>query len=370
MSKKVAKNIKMKSIFESDSEEDMPSTKYPKIPQKKLDLKRKIKEESLEDPSIYEYDSIYDDMKAKQVENAAPKEKKNSRYIETLLKAADKRKKEHECRIEKKIQIERVKEGDKFKDKESFVTSSYKKKMQEREEEEERERRENVLNEMMDVTKQKDLSGFYRHFLNQTIGEEKIPIFDDKHKKEEIMRIKEENSAAFPEDADSDSNHEKQKIHIEEENSASYPEDADSDSNHEKEKIHIKEENSTAFPEDADSDSNHEKEKVHIKGINSTINLSDSVSNDDDDDENNYTDKQKLETHKSNVEKERHTSHNNEDESKISDTPDEKTAQRNSSDSEKQARRNIFIKRTVGDVFAEAQARYFQRMNKKNNSIS
>ena len=28
---------------------------------------------------------------------------------------------------------------------------------------------------MMDVTKQKDLSGFYRHFLNQQTGEEKIP---------------------------------------------------------------------------------------------------------------------------------------------------------------------------------------------------
>ena len=28
---------------------------------------------------------------------------------------------------------------------------------------------------MMDVTKQKDLSGFYRHFLNQQTGEERIP---------------------------------------------------------------------------------------------------------------------------------------------------------------------------------------------------
>ena len=41
---------------------------------------------------------------------------------------------------------------------------------------------------MMDVTKQKDLSGFYRHFLNQQTGEEKIPnITEDgiKIKKEE-----------------------------------------------------------------------------------------------------------------------------------------------------------------------------------------
>ena len=28
---------------------------------------------------------------------------------------------------------------------------------------------------MMDVTKQRDLSGFYRHFLNQATGEEAVP---------------------------------------------------------------------------------------------------------------------------------------------------------------------------------------------------
>ena len=32
-----------------------------------------------------------------------------------------------------------------------------------------------MFSEMMDVTKQRDLSGFYRHFLNQQTGEEEIP---------------------------------------------------------------------------------------------------------------------------------------------------------------------------------------------------
>ncbi|GFW76147.1 nuclear speckle splicing regulatory protein 1 [Trichonephila clavipes] len=122
-------------------------------------------------------------MKAKEVAKiAGPKDNKPSRYINTLLKAADKRKKEYERRVERKVQVEREKEGDKFKDKEAFVTSAYKQKMQEMEEEEERERRENLMNEMMDVTKQKDLSGFYRHFLKQSVGEEKIPEFGDKFK--------------------------------------------------------------------------------------------------------------------------------------------------------------------------------------------
>lgn len=47
--------------------------------------------------------------------------------------------------MEKKIQKEREMEGDAFDDKEAFVTSAYKKKLQERAEEEEREKREAAL---------------------------------------------------------------------------------------------------------------------------------------------------------------------------------------------------------------------------------
>ena len=47
-----------------------------------------------------------------------------------------------ERRLERKVQKEREEEGLQYADKEAFVTSSYKKKMQELAEEEERERRE------------------------------------------------------------------------------------------------------------------------------------------------------------------------------------------------------------------------------------
>lgn len=77
--------------------------------------------------------------------------------------------------MERKIQKEREMEGGEFDHKEAFVTSAYKKKLQERAEEEERERREAALEAYLDVTKQKDLSGFYRHLLNQKVGEEEMP---------------------------------------------------------------------------------------------------------------------------------------------------------------------------------------------------
>ncbi|KAG8194176.1 hypothetical protein JTE90_002381 [Oedothorax gibbosus] len=181
------------TVFGDESDEEtIPKKKKPSIPQAKP-KKRDLPEVSA-DPSIYEYDSIYDDMKAQEVAKVAPKDaNKPSRYIESLLKAADKRKKDQERRVEKKVHHERELEGDKFKDKEAFVTSGYKKKMQEMEEEEERERRENMLNEMMDVTKQKDLSGFYRHFLKQSVGEEKIPVFGERYAvKTEDVAIKQE----------------------------------------------------------------------------------------------------------------------------------------------------------------------------------
>lgn len=55
------------------------------------------------------------------------------------------------------IQKEREKEGEEFKDKEVFVTTAYKKKLQEMREEEEKEKREEYLENIGDVTKQKDL---------------------------------------------------------------------------------------------------------------------------------------------------------------------------------------------------------------------
>lgn len=70
---------------------------------------------------------------------------KQPRYIHQLMKAMEDRKKEQERREERKIQKEREAEGEQFADKEAYVTSAYKKKLQEQKEEEEREKREAAL---------------------------------------------------------------------------------------------------------------------------------------------------------------------------------------------------------------------------------
>ncbi|RWS12752.1 nuclear speckle splicing regulatory protein 1-like isoform X1 [Dinothrombium tinctorium] len=121
-----------------------------------------------EDPSVFEYDSVYDEMKKDRTETKKEKEARNPRYIGTLLKTAESRKKEQERRLERRIQKERENEGDQFKDKDSFVTSAYKEKLLEMESEKEKEVREQQIEEILDVKKQKDLSGFYRHLFDQS----------------------------------------------------------------------------------------------------------------------------------------------------------------------------------------------------------
>ena len=370
---------RINSIFHDESDDEEYVNKRPKIPQKKMTEKSSIKSASDVDPTIYEYDSIYDDMKAKEVDSSGPKEVKKSRYIETLLKAADKRKKEYERRVDRKIQIEREKEGDEFKDKEAFVTSSYKKKLQEKEEEEERERRENMLNDMMDVTKQKDLSGFYRHFLNQTIGEEKVPLFGEKQIKKEVEsdhdsisnKVNEFINCAENLDRDSDG------IEIDNEDDDSEREFSSN------EKSDCKEKNKKTFTKRTtllkdkrktfkkQTSSNNVVDKTeksellkHDKTFirNSTINSNLDVTSSDEDSE---TTKKSLPLDKvdRNLDKSRHDSSSSDEEHSIKSANHE--VQVNISREEQQ--KNIYAKRTIGDVFAEAQARYFQRLAMRNS---
>ena len=139
--------------------------------QTKLELQKAVEE----DPTVFQYDEVYDQMEASKVEEVSKKKDKDRkpRYIANLLKQAEIRNKDNERRIERQVQKEREAEGDEFADKEKFVTSAYRKKMEEMQKLDEEDRRRDAIETMLDVTKQKDMSGFYRHFYRQTMGEEK-----------------------------------------------------------------------------------------------------------------------------------------------------------------------------------------------------
>uniref|UniRef100_A0A023FMB6 Putative nuclear speckle splicing regulatory protein 1 n=1 Tax=Amblyomma cajennense TaxID=34607 RepID=A0A023FMB6_AMBCJ len=148
---------------------------------KKIQTQLVLQKAMAEDPSVFEYDEVYDDLKkTKEDKKQEVSKDRKPRYIEQLLKSAENRKRESDRRMQRKIQKERETEGETFEDKEAYVTSAYKRKMLELQEEEEREMRRDQIDQMMDVTRQKDLSGFYRHLLKQEVGEERIPLNTDK----------------------------------------------------------------------------------------------------------------------------------------------------------------------------------------------
>lgn len=128
-----------------------------------------------EDPTIFQYDEVYDEINTNREEakKAKSTENRQSKYISRLLVTAEKRKLEYETRLERKVQKERDAEGDKFKDKEVFVTAAYREKLEAMKKAEEEAQREEYLESIGDVRKQNDLSGFYRHVYEQTVGNDK-----------------------------------------------------------------------------------------------------------------------------------------------------------------------------------------------------
>ncbi|XP_020808353.1 nuclear speckle splicing regulatory protein 1 [Drosophila serrata] len=134
---------------------------------------RRQQEKALaEDPTIFQYDELYDDMdrgreEAKQTKSQEPRKPK---YIGRLMQHAERRKMERELRIERQVQKDREAEGEKFKDKDTYVTAAYRKKLEAIRQLQEQDQRDEYLEAIGDVTKQKDLDGFYRHLYEQQLG--------------------------------------------------------------------------------------------------------------------------------------------------------------------------------------------------------
>ncbi|MBA0639788.1 hypothetical protein Goklo_022799 [Gossypium klotzschianum] len=116
-----------------------------------------------EDPSVFDYDGVYDAMKEEVVRPRAQdrEERKQPKYIHNLMKKAEQRKWEQEIVYERKLVKERSKEDHLYADKDKFVTSAYKRKLAEQAKWMEEERLRQLREEKEDVTKKSDLSDFY-----------------------------------------------------------------------------------------------------------------------------------------------------------------------------------------------------------------
>ncbi|MCJ1386571.1 hypothetical protein MMC17_009697 [Xylographa soralifera] len=82
------------------------------------------------DPSIYDYDSVYDSLHAKP-QSSSSSGSAGPKYMGNLLAAAEVRKRDQLRAKEKMLAKEREAEGEEFVDKEKFVTGAYKAQQEE-----------------------------------------------------------------------------------------------------------------------------------------------------------------------------------------------------------------------------------------------
>ncbi|ORX33583.1 coiled-coil domain-containing protein 55-domain containing protein [Kockovaella imperatae] len=177
-----AKSTPAGNLFGDDDDEDSgrqsgPSLAGPSKPQatrpgEKKPIsraERRAQEEALRvDATVFDYDGVYDGMKAaeREIERAKKEEtaERKPKYTESFLAAAQTRKLDRLRAEEKMLQLEREKEGGQFDDKDKFVTEAYKKQMEEvrKAEEEERIREE----EIRKSKKGTGLSAFYQTMLD------------------------------------------------------------------------------------------------------------------------------------------------------------------------------------------------------------
>lgn len=142
------------------------------------------------DPSVFDYDGVYDEMKSKTIQpKAQEREERKPKYIQTLLRKAELRQQEQEIVYERKLAKERSTEDHLYADKEKFVTSAYKKKLAEQAKWMEEERMRQLREEKDDVTKKTDLSDFYFNLgKNVAFGAKDIEVRKQEKPAEELRK--------------------------------------------------------------------------------------------------------------------------------------------------------------------------------------
>jgi Coiled-coil domain-containing protein 55 (DUF2040) len=145
--------------------------------------------QSVEDPTVYDYDGAYETYNGKNddgegTSGSAKSEPKQSRYIGDLLKAAKTRERERDAIYERKVAQEQAVEDaqEEYQGKEKFVTNAYKRKLEERKQWETEQEQKDREEEANDVTKKSANAAFASFYSNlnqvQRGGEqsgEKVP---------------------------------------------------------------------------------------------------------------------------------------------------------------------------------------------------
>uniref|UniRef100_K3WFP2 Nuclear speckle splicing regulatory protein 1 N-terminal domain-containing protein n=1 Tax=Globisporangium ultimum (strain ATCC 200006 / CBS 805.95 / DAOM BR144) TaxID=431595 RepID=K3WFP2_GLOUD len=131
-----------------------------------------------EDPSVFDYDGVYDEITSARQDKASKRkmqreaEKKQSKYIGTLLEKAKIREIENERIRDKRLLNERKADDALYEGKDKFISASYKKYLMERKKWDDEDARLDAIEEAEDVTKrgERGMADFYSNLLNNNIS--------------------------------------------------------------------------------------------------------------------------------------------------------------------------------------------------------
>jgi coiled-coil domain-containing protein 55 len=169
---------KKPSIFGADKDDDEDKDGNESLQIKKANkeiFKTQKYEKNDELDEVYDYDGQYDAIKQEREQilfanqKASQPAQVSSRYIDSLKASAKVREKEKERLFEKKLLKERSVEDKEHEDKEKFITSAYKAKLQEEKNWEYEDRIAEEIEKRQDVKKQ-GMQNFYANLFTKNIS--------------------------------------------------------------------------------------------------------------------------------------------------------------------------------------------------------
>ena len=135
----------------------------------------------VDDISIYDYDGSYDAFKSNNVKNTSDNHpllssegssnlpKPKPKYIESIIATSKIREKEQERMKERKLIRERQKEDELYGDTEKFMTSAYKKKLEEEKKWEYEDKLTEIVEQKTDY-RSRGMHGFYSNLMNKNVS--------------------------------------------------------------------------------------------------------------------------------------------------------------------------------------------------------
>ncbi|KAL7070132.1 hypothetical protein ACQ4LE_010360 [Meloidogyne hapla] len=192
--KQTLKPKNVASVFNtnSDEESDEKETNDEKF-QRKYAVPTKLKDKKIlekaiaEDPTIFDYDSQYEEMQKvrdqKIIEQKEADKEKKPKYAHKLIETHKRRELEKLLHDERTYKKEREKEAGEFDDKEVFITGEYRKQIEERESFRKELEQLDKMDELRDVKDQK----MWQQAFHRKILEDRARVYPDisNHSKED-----------------------------------------------------------------------------------------------------------------------------------------------------------------------------------------